>query len=213
MTSLSVYLCSTQRPKKSPYRDRHGIVIVETRDLPVFFEEFVAAHAAQKENEGKARAKISTLARKLSSAEPSRIARFIDEPAYRKKVLELVAEHSIYLVADFIPFLEKCIAETWKRSAPNGAFEGYDQNLNLILDTLTAFDFKVFPPALFQTAAESLQRVAHYVGGSAGQSYAANKTWEDRKGELSAEIVSELSIVARQYGYGQVRDLLKSARK
>jgi hypothetical protein len=127
--------------------------------------------------------------------------------------LALVAKFSIYLVADFISFLDKCIAETWERAQPSGAFEAYNQNLNMILDTLMAFDFKSFPPALFQTAAESLQRVASFVGDVPGQSYSAKRTWDERKGQLSTEIVSELSIVARLYGYGEVRNLLKSIRK
>lgn len=109
--------------------------------------------------------------------------------------------------------MDKCIAETWERSRPSGAFEAYNQNLNMILDTLMAFDFKSFLLALFQTAAESLQRVASLVGDIPGQSYSAKQTWDERKGQLSTEIVSELSIVAELHRYGEVRNLLKSIRK
>ena len=141
------------------------------------------------------------------------IERFIDDREHRVKVLTLVAKSAIYLVADFMSFLDKCIAETWRRSNPRGAFEGYNQNLNIILDTLTAFDFERFPPALFQTAAQSLQRVAHFVGGDFGQSYSANRTWVGRKREMSTEIVAVLSVVAKQYGYSELRELLRSIGK
>jgi hypothetical protein len=202
-----------RKPRRSPYRDKDGIVIVETANLSDFFKEFADARSAQKQYEKKEREDLKKLASKLSSAESSRVERFIDDAAYRAKVLKLVVKFSIYLVADFISFFDKCVAETWKRSNPPGAFEGYNQNLIIILDTLTAFDFERFPPALFQTAAESLQRVAGLVGGKRGQSYSANTTWENRRGELSTEIVSELSSVAKQYAYGDLRELLKSAHK
>lgn len=208
-----VQVICKRKPHNSPYRDKHGIVIVEAAELSSFFKEFAAVRAAEKEAEEKERGAVRKLSHKLSIAESSVINRFIDDQAYRTKVLQLVATFSIYLVADFISFLDKCIAETWARSSPSGAFEGYNQNLNMILDTLAAFDPKSFPPALFQTAAESLQRVASFVGDVPGQSYAAKRTWEERKGQLSPEIVSELSIVAKQYSYGTLRGLLKSIHK
>ncbi len=202
-----------RKPRNSPYKDRNDIVIVETADLSVFFEEFADARAVREKIEGKKRRTVRNLAMELSSAESSMISRFIDDTAYRAKVLNRVAKFSIYVVADFISFLDKCVAETWRRSNPRGAFGGYNENLNIILDTLTAFDLDRFPPALFQTAAQSLQRVARFVGGDLGQSYSAKRTWEKRKGELSTKTVSELSNVAKQYGYGELRSLLKSAHK
>ena len=208
-----VQVLRNSTPCKSPYRDKQGIVIVETADLSTFFEEFAEARSEQKKTEEEEREIVKKLARKLNSAESSMIDKFIDDATYRAKVLKLVAKFSIYLVADFIAFIDKCIAETWERSIPKAAFEGYNQNLNIILDTLTALDFDRFPPALFQTAAESLQRVAPFVGTSLGQSYAAHRTWEDRKGQLSVEMVSELSIVAKQYDYSELRGLLKAIRK
>jgi hypothetical protein len=207
-----VQIIRNRKPRESPYRAKPGIVVVETAELSDFFEEFADARTERKELEEGEKRTLRRLARKLSSADSSMVERFIDDGAYRTKTLKLVARFSIYLVADFILFLDTCIAETWRRSNPRGAFAGYNQNLTIILDTLTEFDFERFPPALFQTAAENLQRVARFVGGSIGQSYAANKTWENRKGQLSTEIVSELLNVAKQYGYGELRDLLKSAR-
>lgn len=205
-----VQVVRNRKPRKTPARDNQGIVILETADLSTFFEEFGKARSVHEKTEKEERHTVKKLAKKLSSAEAPMIRRFIDDPDYRAKVLELVAKFSIYLVVDFVSFLDKCIAETWERSIPKGAFEGYNQNLNIILDTLTALDFEHFPPALFHTAAESLQRVASMVGDSVGQSYAAHRTWENRKGQLSAEIVSELAIVAKQYDYSQLRQLLKS---
>jgi len=105
-------------------------------------------------------------------------------------------------------FLNKCIDETWLRSVPDGAFQGYNQNLIIILDILTSFPISRFPPALFQTAAYGLQRVGYYVGNEAGKSWAAKKTWDTRKGELTEEIVNELKSIADQHGYSYLQRLV-----
>jgi hypothetical protein len=104
--------------------------------------------------------------------------------------------------------LNKCIDETWIRSVPNGAFKGYDQNLTIILDILTSFSIGQFPPALFQTAAYGLQRVGYFVGNEAGKSWAAKKTWDTRKGELTEETVNELKSIAGQHGYNYLERLV-----
>lgn len=90
---------------------------------------------------------------------------------------------------------------------PYGAFDGYNQNLVLILDILTAFPINRFPPALFQTAAYGLQRVGYYVGKGPGQCWAAQDTWNERKGELSKEVIDELVSIADQHGYNYVSNL------
>jgi hypothetical protein len=208
-----VQVLYNRRPRESPYRDKHGIVIVEAAELSSFFEEFATIRAVEGEAEEKEHGAVKRLSKKLSIAETPVVERFIDDQAYRTKVLQRVGEFSIYLAADFVSFFDKCIAETWTRSIPNGAFHAYDQNLTMILDTLSAFDFKSFPPALFQTAAESLERVANFVGDVAGQSYAAKRTWEERKAQLNHDIVAELASVAKQYGYRALRELLKSISK
>ena len=208
-----VQIVHNQKPRKSPYRDKHGIVIVETAELADFFEEFATARTEHKKTKAKELRRLKKLAGKLIAAENAMVERFIEDATYRAKILKRVSKFSIYLVAYFIPFLDKCIVETWKRSAPKGAFEGYNENLKVILDTLAAFEFERFPPALFQTAAESLERVASQVGPQAGQSYSANRTWEDRKEELSSEVISELANVAKQYNYNRLKQLLKSVHK
>jgi hypothetical protein len=208
-----VQVVRTKRPRKSPYRDKNGIVIIETAELSDFFDDFGNVRTAENEIEQKKQKRLRRLAHELISADGSMVARFIDDKEYRTKILRRVSESSIYLVAEFIPFLDKCIAETWRRAQPRGCFEGYNQNLSIILDTLTAFEFKKFPPALFQTAAENLERVASLVGDQLGQSYSASRTWSERKKELSQSIVSELTSVAKQYGYQRLKQLLKTLGK
>ena len=112
---------------------------------------------------------------------------------------------SPHLISGFVSFLDKCIDETWIRSAPPGAFGAYNQNLILLLDILTSFPVDRFPPALLQTVAWGLQRVGPMVGNQRGQSFSANDTWERRKSELNRETVNELENIAKHHGYASLQ--------
>ncbi|HDL7655560.1 TPA: hypothetical protein PXO91_003804 [Yersinia enterocolitica] len=124
--------------------------------------------------------------------------------------MDTLSEFSINLISGFISFLDKCIDETWERSRPNGAFEGYNKNLTIILDILLAFPLTKFPPALFQAVVQSLERVGPYIGKNSGQSWDADRTWEKRKSQLSTEVVDELKNISAQHGYYFVTNLVKN---
>src|SRR5262249_10245330 len=113
-----VQVVRTRKPSTAPYRDKNGIVIVETAELSDFFDDFGKTRTIQNEIERKNQKCLRKLAKELIAADDSRVARFIDDGKYRAKVLERVSQFSVYLVAEFIPFLDKCIEETWKRSRP-----------------------------------------------------------------------------------------------
>jgi hypothetical protein len=61
--------------------------------------------------EEKERRALRRWARNLSSAESSMVERFIDDAAYTAKVSMPVVKFCIYLVANFIAFLDKCIPQ------------------------------------------------------------------------------------------------------
>ena len=199
-----------EEPAEAPYRTRNGVVIIETDELSKFFKEFIEVRKRVAQEENKEREALDKLAAKLTAARGSMIEKFIDNEEFRGKTLKTLSESSIHLVAGFVLFLDKCIEETYQRSKPSGAFDGYDQGLTIILDILTAFPIENFPPALFQKAAYGLERVGYYVGGAYGQSWAAQNTWINRAKELTPEIVKELSNVAKQYSYVHVKELLKT---
>ncbi len=197
-----------ENPRQSPYRDRSGIWVVDTNDLVNFFEEYMAVRDTEKKKEEETKNAIQKLSQALADPNTSLIDRFIDDEKYRKTAIRILSRSPIHLVSGFISFLDKCIDETWKRSEPRGAFEGYKQNLSIILDILTLFDVDKIPPALFQTAAYGLQRVGYYVGTDTGKSWSAAETWKNRKRELSTEMVKELKNVADQHSYHNVKHLL-----
>lgn len=82
----------------------------------------------------------------------------------------------------------------------------------MILDILTTFRLAQIPPALFETSAYSLQRVASLVGNSHGQSWEAGRVWMRRKAELSQEMVAEMENFARQHHYLGLLRLARDAK-
>lgn len=195
---------------EKPYRDKNGIVIIETKDISDFFEEFIKIREKDLEEKNKKSLLLKEFAKKLDEPDNKIIEMFIDDEEYRLKMLGALVEFPIYLIAGFVSFLNKCIDETWERAIPNGAFESYNQNLTLILDILTCFPINRFPPALFQTVAYGLQRVGYYVGNEKGKSRSAKRTWDSRKNSLPKDIVDELKSIADQHSYNYVNDLVKT---
>lgn len=195
-------------PKKSPYRDRNGILVLEVSDLEEFFEEYKLIRSEEEKREKEDNDKLLELSKKLAGTEEDLVTKFIDDQKYRQKVIRDLSRFPIHLVSGFISLLDKCIDETWNRSQPKGAFEAYKQNLSIILDILTLLDVGKIPPALFQTAAYCLERVGGYIGPGKGQSWEAENTWEERRRELSKEMVKELRNVAEQHRYLDVKRLL-----
>jgi hypothetical protein len=197
-------------PNEKPYRDKNGIVIIETDDISDFFEKFIDVREEELREKKKEKEALMDLANKLDEPDGEMIEKFIDDEKFRSDILKVLSKFSIHLISGFVSFLNKCIDETWARSIPDGAFEGYNQNLIIILDILTSFPINRFPPALFQTAAYGLQRVGYYVGDKGGESWSAKKTWDKRKNELSKEVVAELKSIADQHGYSYVKRLTRS---
>lgn len=205
-----VQVLRKNNPTEEPYRDKNGIVIIEVDDLSSFFEVFAEIRKEEITRKNEEQKALKKLADELDAPDGEMIEKFIDDKEFRSKMLKILSKFSIHLVSGFVSFLSKCIDETWSRSRPDRAFEGYNQNLILILDILTTFPINSFPPALFQTAAYNLQRVGYYIGRDPGQSWAAQKTWDNRKNELSKEVVDELKSIASQHGYNYVSRLVKT---
>ncbi len=197
-------------PSEIPYRDKNGIVIIETSNLSEFFGWFMEVRTKLLDEEQKEQIQLKELSAQLDDPDNKTIEKFIDDKEYRAALLKVLSKFSIHLISSFVSFLNKCIDVTWLRSQPCNSFEGYNQNLILILDILTAFPANKFPPALFETAAYGLQRVGYYVGTLPGKSYSAANTWEQRKTELSIEMVDELLNSANQHHYNYLQNLVKS---
>jgi hypothetical protein len=208
----AIQLLRRDTPKQKPYKDHRGLWIVEISDLEHFFQEYEPVRLEELEKTRQRGKKLCELLKLMKGAGDDLVKSFIDNESFRKSMIRALSSAPTDLISGFVALLDKAIQETWTRTVPDGKFEGYNQNLNIILDILTAFKANNIPPALLQLAADGLERVGRYVGPSKGQSFAAGKTWKNRKKELSEDIVRELRSLAAQYGYPYINRLLNNAK-
>jgi SIR2-like domain len=196
-----VQVVRSRTPTKVPYTDKNDVLILETEQLKPFLTELAVYLQLARDFHEHNLEGARELAEQLNNPEANDVTRFIDDLTFRKQLLDDLREYEVHLIAGFVNFFQRCIDETWERAKPSGAFSAYDQNLTMLLDLLDAFDIKKFPPALFETIAYSLDRVAYYIGYSKGESWEAAQTWEGRKGSIPNETLEELKAMCRQSGY------------
>ncbi len=208
-----IQLIKSEKPHSEPYRDKNGIVIIETDDLRNFFSEYLPVRKILSGIEEKQRARLEQLAQDFNVSKDIHIKKFIENGSIRKNILQEISRFPVHLSSEFLPFLNKCLDETWSRSKPAGEFEGYNENLSIILDILTTFDFESIPPALFETTTFALQRVGFYVGRGKGQSWSASKTWQNRKNEISQQMANELSNFAKSNSYMFISKMMKEIQE
>lgn len=197
-------------PSETPYRDRNGILIVETDEITHFFREYEEVRKTEIAKEIENNKALIDIQKALNAPSQGIIDKFIDDNDFRNSLIRFLSNSPLHLASGFISLIDKCLTETWMRSEPKNAFEGYRQNLILLLDILTGFSTKNIPPALLHTAAYGLERVSFYVGTARGESWSAARTWANRKGELSQDMVAELNDIANQYDYGNLKRLLNT---
>jgi len=195
-------------PKKTPYLEGNGTLILEVKDLQSFFSELMPFVESKKAEDEKANAEMQELNELLVSRPVKAVERFIDDQAVRNKILSLLIENHTQLINGFIPFFEKSVDQTFVRSKDDGAFEGYSQCLMLLLDILIAYGEKDLPPLLFQKIASAFDRQAKYVGSGLGQSHASGRQWEKRKKDLPKRHVRELHIYAKRKSWSTAVKLL-----
>ena len=203
-----IQIIRKEAPMEMPYRDTGGILVLETKSLPAFFEEYIEVKKINDENRSKEKQRVAAISKALYNPDSNMINNFIDDQTFRKNLLSFFLTNSMPLLSNFVVFIAKCIDETWQRSAPRNAFEAYNDNLKIILDVLTAFPFEHFPPVLLQKMAVSLDNLGPYIGPEDGQSWAAFDTWKSRKNEIPKEMNEELIRISKQYNFRNLLMLL-----
>jgi hypothetical protein len=190
-----------------PYRDQNGILIIEIDELITFFREFDSIRIEEIRAENDSEDALEEILSKLDDPDQTLIDSFIDDSGFRIFLIELFANMPIYKASTFIPFFDKCVSAAWVRAAPNGAFEGYNQLLILLLDVLIKFDLSNIPPALLQATAYSLDQVAYYIGTEDGESWAAARTWNERRNEINNQMIKELLDISSRHSYYRLKRL------
>ena len=206
-----IQVVRSKNPADEPYRAHSGIVVIETSSLGEFFTEYKNATKKLRRNRKEEKKQLRQLAASFDNAKPADVSKFLDDADWRKSTFKVLSRFSADVVVQFEGFFEKCLAEAKARSQPTGAFAAYATTLHLLLDFLTAFQCKDLPPSLVYVAVRSFDRLAPYVGRGFGQSWAAQDVWEARRHEIDEATLKELRVVAKQYGAGSLRLLLKQS--
>lgn len=196
-------------PKADPYRGHNGAIILEVSGLESFFEELMPIVVRQRQAEDDLNKKLHSIRDLMVTTPHAAVVKFVDEKEFRDITLSFV-NNSNYapLIDGFIPFFEKCIDETFGRSAGYGAFHGYAQGLTIVLDILDTYGNSHMPPALFHKLANALNRQASYIGMRSGQSHEAGRIWAHRKENLPKTQLRELKVYAQSKGWLHVVELL-----
>ncbi len=204
-----IQILYARKPKKKPYRDKNSVIVVEIDDLEEFFEEFKEVRHKTFSKEEKRTKSLNKLLESLDDSKISTVDKFIDDQEFRHKTLDTLSEFPNDLISGFVSFLDRCIDKTWERAKPDGAFEAYAENLNIILDILVELKFEQMPPALFQITAEALNRVGYYISFKHGRSHPAARLWRDEKGNIPDEMIRELKAFAQQHQHYDIQELIK----
>lgn len=199
-------------PKIKPYHDKNGIIVYETKSLIAFFNDYNAINQQFLLQQQQKSEDLAELVQLLNLADLKQIDLFINDDDVRQNILSQLSQADLarYLLSDFMHFFEKCLDRIKERSSKDKAFDEYSYNLAMLIDILSAFSVKQFPPALFQLVAANLNWLANYIGRNKGQSFKAATLWQESKGSLKKEVVNELKSVARLYYYSGLMNLLKN---
>ena len=205
-----IQIVRTDEPSEEPYRDKNKMIIYEVDELQDFFQDYSKNNSIYKLKKKESDKLLSDLKKELEDRD--QVDKFIDNEKYRKKILKNLAKFPREIISSFESFLNEVFDNTWERSFPKGAFEGYNENLIVLLDILTSLKLEQIPPSLLGTLAYQLNGIGYYVGRRLGQSYSADDTFNARKDELSEEIITELSNIAQQHGYSSLNRLITRIR-
>ncbi|MFA6261444.1 MAG: SIR2 family protein [Bacteroidia bacterium] len=204
-----IQLLYTEIPKSEPYRDRNDILIIEFKELKTILSEISELVKIDKLIDIENEKKLHNLNIIFQNPEEDNVTNFIDDADFRNAVIDAISQNDIKLISGFLELFSKAIDETWERAKPKGAFWAYNENLIILLDILENIELNKLPPALLESIAYNLDRVAYYVGSSLGESRGAYKTWNSRKEKIPVETKIELENIARARNYYRIKTLFK----
>jgi DNA-binding Lrp family transcriptional regulator len=198
----------TNEPNDSPYKDRNGIIIVETNDLKDLLQRLCEYIESKRIKFVEKRENLEKINDALTSPDSEIVKQFVDDSEFRRKIISSLLEYENYLISGFLELLSKVIDETKSRAEPPGAFFAYNQRLKVILDILIVFKVDKMPPSLFSFLASSLEDISYYIGMGVGESWEAYNTWSKRKDEIPEMTIEELKSWAYNKSSSRLKRLL-----
>jgi hypothetical protein len=197
------------KSSKKPYKDQNGIIILEYNNLHTLLEEIVTYVQKEKVLKDNLKKEIDEINQLLKDPSKTDVCHFIDNNKFRIELINEIKNDGIQLISGFLEIYSKAVEETWERSMPDRAFEGYNENLIIQLDILENISLKNIPPALFEAIAYNLEKVAFYIGNQAGKSFSANQTWNKRRKDVPNESIIELKSISKSRLYYNLKKILK----
>lgn len=206
-----IQLLYKELPKDRPYIDESGIMIFEINSISGFFEELSKYFDSYKEDYDRLIKQINNHIDIFLSASDAVIEKFINNSDnYRTDTLNFITSLNRefgYIYISFLSFLRKVIDKLVDMAQPYGAFDAYNKRLIVIIDIFENIPLKKMPPSFFVFMAKSLNDVAYYIGCEYGQAWDANKTWEQRKGNIPNEVINKLWNVIKNDPWNSLNDL------
>lgn len=194
-----IQVIRNENPKREPYRDDNGVIIIETDELINFFNELISIYNDKdiviQDTKNKVMEKINF----FQNATKKDYDKFIDIEEFRKEIICFIASLNLeyqYIYPSYINFLEEVDDVLYKRSRPDGAFSAYDENLRVILDILKNVNLNKTPYIFIRFIFSKLSSLSPSIGTNLGQSYAAAYTWNTEAPSLPQDVLCELKKYA-----------------
>lgn len=173
-----------------------GEVIVEVRDLLMFLQEIAQAIAKRRSDHESCKALLGNW---LDASLAEKVA---DDPAARQEFLQLLARlPRSYDLPTVIRFLGSVFDPIWEMARIDGGWVHYDRFLNVLIDALENIPAKDIHPSLLSYLAEQLDELSSFIDPDGvkqrGTSFAASRTWQERKGRIPLEMRNALAEFAR----------------
>ena len=194
-----IQVIRSETPRREPYRNDNGVIILETDELINFFTELISIYNDKDIAIQNKKTEVMNKINFFQNAIEEDYNMFIDNIKNRKEIISFVASLNLeyqYIYPSYINFLEKVYATLYERSRPNGAFSAYDENLKVILDILKNVNLDKTPYIFVRYIFSKLSSLSPAIGTNRGQSYAAANTWDAEAPLLSQDVLSELKKYA-----------------
>jgi hypothetical protein len=204
-----IQLNYTDTPNPEPYYFHNSITVLDFDNTEELLSELADYIRDDRDKNKKIQKALYEINESLVNTSEEKTKSFVDDQQFRLNMIDMLKENGGYVVTGFIELFSKAINITWERAQVNNAFYAYNENLVILLDVLENMPIKLIPPALLESLAYNLNRVASYIGRNLGDSYEAASTWDLRKSKLDPIMVKELLNIARNRRFYRLKEMLE----
>lgn len=210
--SCIIQLLYKENPCEAPYYTETGMIIYEISDLMEFFSQLNEHRKNFRKHYKKKQEDFSKITQILNNPSQEEIEKFVADYEWRKQIIELfvnLKDKFWQITGAFHKYLKNVILYLNKKCSENGNFEAYDKKLKVIFDVFRYASPPKMPPIIFNILASTLAGMARYIGNECGQSFSANRTWQQKVIFLPQFVVNELRIYCSNANSSDHRYLLR----